>query len=241
MIYAINKNNEKIEATPKAKAFCPFCKSPVIACVGEIKNKYWRHEQKASKSCVAAQYENEKEWHSTWKRMFGPEFSEVYYTIGNESRKADVKLSNGLVIEIQHSSIDSREIRARELFHGKMVWIFDGTGPFAAGRLKFEKDYFFWEQPRMSILKCSCPVFVECDFGVLIELLEFETIKYREEDWHDYRKSAFKGKCNVLTREEFKNRIIYADVALKNTRPNFLKGFKRQFLTIENTTQLSIF
>ncbi len=241
MLYALDDKNERIEPTPKARAICPFCKLTVIACTGEIKYKYWRHEQKAPTDCVAAQYENEGAWHATWKRMFGAEFAEIYYTIGSQSRKADVRLTNGLVIEIQHSSIDSREIKGREQFHKKMAWIFDETGAFTGGRLKFEKDYFFWEQPRISILKCTCPVFIEANFGILLELVEFETHKYYEEDWHTYRKMAFRGKCNILNREEFKKKMEYADVALKDVKPKFTTTFRQQFQEIKSSTQLTIF
>lgn len=241
MLYALNENNEKIEPVSKSKALCPFCKTTVIACTGEIKNKYWRHEKNAPRNCIAAKYENEGAWHSTWKRMFGAEFAEVYQTIGNQSRKADVKLTNGLVIEIQHSPIDTREIQARERFHKKMVWIFDATGPYAAGRIKFENDYFFWEQPRLSITKCNCPVFIEADFGVLLEIKSFEIKKFYEKDWHTFRKTAFIGQCTILDRSDFKKRMIYADIALKDKNISIIKSFKDQFQQIPPITQLCLF
>lgn len=241
MLYALNEKNEKVEPTSKARAKCPFCKLTVIACTGEIKYKYWRHEQQAPTSCIAAQYENEGPWHATWKRMFGAEFAEIYCEAGRQTRKADVKLKNGLVIEIQHSSIDSREIKAREAFHNKMVWIFDATGPFAAGRLKYEKNYFFWEQPRLSIKKCTCPVFIEADYGILLELTEYYLENTPKEDWQDWEKKAFRGKCNVFNREEFKKKMEYTDVALKDTKPKINVSFKQQFSEIKPSTQLTIF
>lgn len=65
--------------------------------------------------------EGESEWHFNWKDKFPAKAREV--VVGNH--RADVKLSSGLVIELQRSSISPEEIRERESFYGSMVWIFD--------------------------------------------------------------------------------------------------------------------
>jgi hypothetical protein len=39
--------------------------------------------------------------------------------------RADIRRSDGLVIELQHSSISDEEVAAREAFYGNMWWLFD--------------------------------------------------------------------------------------------------------------------
>lgn len=48
-----------------------------------------------------------------------------------EKHIADVKTSQGLVIELQHSAMPADELRSREEFYGDMIWIVDGRS-FAA-------------------------------------------------------------------------------------------------------------
>ena len=43
-----------------------------------------------------------------------------------ERHIADVKTPKGLVIEFQHSPIQSEELRSRETFYDNMIWIVDG-------------------------------------------------------------------------------------------------------------------
>ncbi len=239
MLFALNENNVKIAATPKARGKCPSCGETVIACVGEIIYPYWRHEQKSPSNCVAAQYENEGEWHATWKFLFGKEFAEQYIRQGDKTRRADVRLNNGLVIEIQHSSIDTREIRARERFHHKMIWVFDASGPVAAGRLRYEQGYFHWIKPRISIRNCQVPVFLDVGFGFTFEIHELEINKFLKEDWHTYRTTVFKGTGKLMTRDEFKGKMFFADEALKNASP--VSDFKKQYFNIGPSIQLDLF
>jgi hypothetical protein len=43
--------------------------------------------------------------------------------------RADIVGNRGVVVELQHSLISNEDVRAREAFYGKMVWLFDAT-PF---------------------------------------------------------------------------------------------------------------
>jgi competence CoiA-like predicted nuclease len=73
-------------------------------------------------------YENETEWHRVWKNHFSNEYQEVikYDSLTNERHVADVyNHVKEVVIEFQHSSIDVREIEARENFYGRMIWVID--------------------------------------------------------------------------------------------------------------------
>lgn len=240
MQFALDKDNKKIE--PKIsgeKAKCPCCGQNVVACVGLIKFPYWRHEHDIDNSCVAAQYENEGAWHNTWKHLFGKEFAEEYIKIGTQTRRADVRLKNGLVMEVQHSSIKGQEIQAREKFHKKMVWVFDASGKIESGALRCEKNYFHWIQPRISIRLCKCPVFLDLGYGNVFEIHEYKEEKYFEEDWQTWRKLAFRGTGRLITRDEFKERMIYTDIAIKKIDYNIT--FREQYLNMDKTTQLTIF
>lgn len=239
MYFALNDNGEKVVASPKSRGKCPFCGLTVIACVGELKDKYWRHEQTTKTNCVATLYENEGPWHNTWKHIFGKEFAEIFCQSQNEKRIADVKLSNGLVIEIQHSPISTKEIQGREKFHKKMIWVFDASGPVEAGRLYYEKSYFSWEQPRESIKNCSCPVFLDLGYGNVFEIDKFTEKRVLEEDWHTYTKLIFQGTGKQITRDEFKKKMEYTDIAIK--QKDYRVTFAEQFKKIQNSIQLTIF
>lgn len=232
MLYAIDKNGNKIKPEPKEKAKCPFCKGTVIACTGEIKNWYWRHEIVVKSDCLASTYENEGIWHSNWKYLFDKELVEVYCERGNEKMIADVKLENELVIEIQHSPISSKTIKGRESFHRKMIWIFDASGPVESGRLRYENNWYHWVQPRLSIIKCQCPVFLDLGFGNLFEVHEIITEKIRGEEWEEWTKTVFKGKGKIYTREEFKEKMMLTDKEIRKSP--FLDSFRKDYFEPRN-------
>jgi competence CoiA-like predicted nuclease len=103
----------KTEATKGAKGFCPFCNSELIAKCGERKVNHWAH--KGERNCDTW-WENETEWHRAWKSNFPNEWQEVILTdeTNGEKHIADIRTSNGLVIEFQHSYIDPTERIKRE-------------------------------------------------------------------------------------------------------------------------------
>jgi competence protein CoiA len=103
---------------------CPVCGEPTIAKCGEIKVWHWAHKTK--RNCDHW-WENETEWHRSWKNLFPGEWQEaVQWAEDGEKHVADVKTDQDWVIEFQHSYIDSEERRSREAFYGNMVWIVDG-------------------------------------------------------------------------------------------------------------------
>ncbi len=125
MKFALVDSN-KIEATKGAKGICPGCGSEVIAKCGDVKLHHWAH--KGNRDCDPW-WENETEWHRTWKNKFPKECQESILHDEQTSEKhiADVRTSHGLVIEFQHSHIDPQERRTRENFYKKMFWVVDGT------------------------------------------------------------------------------------------------------------------
>jgi hypothetical protein len=71
----------------------------------------------------------ETEWHRVWKSKFPLEWQEIILSDpqSGERHIADVRTSHGLVIEFQHSPLDSQERGAREAFYKNMVWVVDAA------------------------------------------------------------------------------------------------------------------
>lgn len=125
MKFALVDDN-KIEATKGAKGICAGCGSELIAKCGDIKLHHWSH--KGSRNCDPW-WENETEWHRSWKNNFPQDWQECILRDEqtNEKHIADVRTSHGLVIEFQHSKIETQERSSRENFYVDMVWVVDGT------------------------------------------------------------------------------------------------------------------
>lgn len=116
MLYAIDSAGNQIEPTPKAEGTCGLCKLPLIAKCGSINVWYWSHR---AGDCDPWN-EGETDWHREWKRRAESGWCEVVLP----PHRADIRRPDGLVIELQHSSISATDIAAREAFYGDMWWLF---------------------------------------------------------------------------------------------------------------------
>lgn len=116
----------KAEAIKGAKGTCPICDSELIAKCGEIKVNHWAH--KKIRNCDPW-WENETEWHRSWKNNFPESWQETILLDKQTGEKhiADIQTNQGFVIEFQHSHIDPQERTSRENFYKDMVWVVDGT------------------------------------------------------------------------------------------------------------------
>ena len=115
---------KKAEATKGASGYCPSCNSEVIAKCGEKKINHWAH--KGKRTCDPW-WENETEWHRSWKGHFPVEWQEVIHKADDgEKHIADVKTGTDWAIEFQHSYLNPEERRARNAFYPKLVWVVDG-------------------------------------------------------------------------------------------------------------------
>ncbi len=119
-------HGKKTEATKGAKGFCQACGSELIAKCGEYRIDHWAHKSK--RNCDQW-WENETPWHRSWKNNFPIEWQEVLLPDEQTGEKhiADVRTTDCLVIEFQHSRIDPQERNKREEFYQAMVWVVDGT------------------------------------------------------------------------------------------------------------------
>lgn len=118
-------SQQRVEAQPKLRAMCPACGSEVIAKCGQHIVWHWAH---ASRSHCDQWWESETDWHREWKNRFPTEWQEVP-TVDAQSGElhiADVKTAANLVIEFQRSTIHPDEVRARENFYDRMIWVVDG-------------------------------------------------------------------------------------------------------------------
>ncbi|WP_130855680.1 competence protein CoiA [Olivibacter jilunii] len=129
-------DSKKTEATKGAVGVCPICSAELIAKCGEIKISHWAH--KKIRNCDPW-WENETEWHRSWKNNFPEEWQETSLCDEQTGEKhiADIYTLHKLVIEFQHSHIVPQERNLREAFYKKMVWVVDGT------RLKNDYTRFF--------------------------------------------------------------------------------------------------
>jgi len=125
MKYAL-VNGEKEEATKGAKGVCQICGSELIAKCGEVKINHWAH--KGNRNCDPW-WENETEWHRSWKNNFPKDWQEIIHTDENSGEKhiADVKTDSNWVLEFQHSHIKPEERLSRDAFYSNLVWVLDGT------------------------------------------------------------------------------------------------------------------
>ena len=120
MLYAKNENNNRISPSKDLEAYCPLCGEKVKAICGEIYVHHWRHDKLIN--CDTWK-EKETDWHRNWKSEFPTAWQEYIITKGNEKHIADIRTENGLILELQNSSISSSTVRIREEFYGKMVWL----------------------------------------------------------------------------------------------------------------------
>jgi len=90
-----------------------------------ISSNHWAH--KGSQNCDPC-WENETNWHRSWKDSFPKEWQEIVHTNEESGEKhiADVKTDSDWVLEFQHSPINPEERLSRNSFYPKLVWVIDG-------------------------------------------------------------------------------------------------------------------
>lgn len=162
MQYALNKNKERIEPIPHIEATCPGCGEEVIAKCGSI--NVWHFAHQNGTDCDSW-YEPESQWHREWKNNFPIENQEV--TI--KPHRADIETRDGTVIELQASSISADEIKEREQFYGKMIWIIKADDFINRFYIYYNQDGYFtfkWKHPRKCWLNSTKPIYL--DFGSML-------------------------------------------------------------------------
>lgn len=123
MKYAI-VDGIRAEASKGANGTCPSCGATVIPKCGELRIDHWAH--RGERNCDPW-WENETEWHRSWKGMFPVDWQEIaHHDSTGERHIADVKTPENWVLEFQHSFLDPAERKSRNEFYKKIVWVVDG-------------------------------------------------------------------------------------------------------------------
>lgn len=222
-------DNKKTEAFKGAKGICPICNSELIAKCGEVKINHWAH--KSIRNCDPW-WENETEWHRSWKNHFPVEWQEIILHDEQTGEKhiADVRTSHGLVIELQHSKIETQERISRENFYKNIVWVVDGTRlkndykRFLKGQKIFRRTnkqgYFFVDFPDESFptawLGSSVPV--------IFDFLGTELINdHKDLKNHLYclfpKRNERETILTIISRESFINNTINGEWFKKQQEP----------------------
>jgi competence CoiA-like predicted nuclease len=112
----------KVEAYKGLKGVCPICGSSLISRCGNRKIHHWAH--KGILNCDSW-WEPETEWHRNWKNNFPIDWQEYLMndSVTGERHVADIRTETELVIEFQHSFINSKEQSSRESFYKNMIWV----------------------------------------------------------------------------------------------------------------------
>ena len=123
---------------PKGSGICDICGAETLSKCGEKVMWHWAHKSK--KDCDPW-WENETEWHRSWKSEFPEEFREVVFEDHEtgEKHRADIVADKGMVLEIQNSPISLEELRSREAFYNNLVWMVNGE--------HFERRFRIWGAP----------------------------------------------------------------------------------------------
>lgn len=118
-------DGKRIEAQPNLIAKCLNCGEGVRSYCGEQIVHHWKHIKLSN---CDDWYERETEWHREWKNKFDNSYQEIirFDSETNEKHIADIyNDKKNVVIEFQHSPINTKEIKSRELFYDRMIWVID--------------------------------------------------------------------------------------------------------------------
>lgn len=131
MKYSLVKN-KKVEAFPKGRGVCICCQGETVSKCGPKIINHWAH--KNLKHCDNW-WDNETEWHRQWKSYFPVNWQEIVHFDDKSGEKhiADVKTDSGFILEFQNSPMPLDELKQRESFYKKMIWIVNAK--------KFEKNF----------------------------------------------------------------------------------------------------
>ena len=141
MKYAI-VDGRRTEAQPRLRGVCQCCGGQTIAKCGEHVVWHWAHRRRED---CDPWWESETGWHRSWKDQFPLDWQEVVHRdpVTGEKHIADVKTPHGLVVEMQNSPIHPEEMRSREDFYSKIIWIVNGDRQGTDGRSQtLDRSYF---------------------------------------------------------------------------------------------------
>ncbi len=214
-------DRNRMSPEPKNTSFCECCNGKIIAKCGKVNIWHWAHE---SKEDCDPWYEPITEWHLGWQSCVPVEMREIFMKNEREKHRADIKLPNGIIVEIQHSGLDEETICEREDFYGNMIWILDGTNLFSKMNRyekvsKYGNEYVSWyysyrakqwvehftKQMYLDFGDKILRVNIDREEGLFFVPIEKETY----DQWDETRiRKKFRGWGKHLTRQEAKREIF---------------------------------
>lgn len=238
MRYAITEKEQKAEVEySKQRGHCPTCNSLVIGHKGDFKIKHWKHYKRPD---CDDWHEPVSEWHSFWQNQFPEHCREVLVSNGVIKHRADIKLDNEIVIEIQNSPIKSAEIAKREKFYGtnKMLWIINGETLAVNSKLNSKKikkqlefhigipnylekvEYYEMDEFRELILETELlkNIILECK-NFQISNGNYYVFKFD----NDFNPTTLKVNVDNLLEREFQKK--YGNTALKYFKINYYTSY----------------
>lgn len=148
MKYANYSNSSRIVPRYSGqRAICPNCGTVVTGKIYYNRINHWAHLKKDCDSW----YEPISDWHVEWQNHFPKKNRELLIKRNGVAHRADVRLNNGQVIEIQNSPLSISEVKKRKSFYGKdsLVWVLNADNLASSC---FIKQEFFLYRYKLSRL-----------------------------------------------------------------------------------------
>jgi hypothetical protein len=167
MLFARGADGARLRPQRGERASCAQCGGEVLAKCGKYVSWHWAHRVADCDSWS----EGETEWHLGWKRAVVDAACEV--VIG--AHRADIRTQAGLVVELQHSSIDPATIAEREHFYGAMAWLFDARAFELLLYPRGAELSFVWSRPRQSLLAVEKPLHWDLGDGFVLNVTQLSS------------------------------------------------------------------
>jgi competence protein CoiA len=207
MLYAVSRDNQRIIADKGVTGYCPSCGEKLLPKCGDIITHHWAHQ---SGTDCDSWSEPESEWHLAWKELAGAEHCEIKM----DNHRADIVGRNGVVIELQHSSLSWDDVSEREEFYGEMVWVIDAEEFWDRIEIKQGQVVhpFVFHRPRKWLYAITRPMFLDYGYNNLFQIISLEETEY------EYTRTVWQnglpkqittdahgceGKGRYVAREEF--------------------------------------
>ena len=133
MLVALVNDTRREPESSGERAECPECLAPVVGKCGSRTSWHWAHLTTPDPLLHDSWRESEGAWHREWKsRLAGGDPSKMEVRVTDPETGvyhiADV-LTDGWVIELQHSYLSDQDIEKREAFYSKhcegILWFTD--------------------------------------------------------------------------------------------------------------------
>jgi len=128
VLKALNlQTGTEIDPAPGLHGVCLECGKEVFSKMYNpaFRQPHFSHYQHDGVVCPGDKWDKKSEWHYCWQKCLSPPDIEIEVSIqcDNYLKRADIRLKNGRVVEVQRSSMPSAELLHLEKFYRDMFWI----------------------------------------------------------------------------------------------------------------------